>query len=582
MAATRRTVYVASTGDDTSGQGTQTRPFRTIERARSLIRQQGWNVGMAANQVVSIAPGTYWDVGTATLTEADSGSNGFYVVYECSGGPGEAILNGGVVINPASWVNVSGSIYKAPLSGKVYTMWENGVRGRAARTPKLDPGVGFPCSFAPYYTSTGVASSASVLQYDPLDFDPSPWALEDVGILAWSQIIGANIAWFSDTHPATALDTGTHRITLANNGLKFSAYAATGSRYFMQGPLELLTEAGEFVCAGGFLYYWARDGAIASQEIVVPTATDVIRMAGNAVGSRVSYVHFDGLALNYTDFDSWYRFGEVQALISPSDDYAAQRQNPNVRHGLVYMENTDHCKVTRCHGKNSGFAGLYKYGAGQHNTIQGCWFEHAGSSTVYIEGPTPGGDDIMTANTYWDLKLNNFGELAGDGEGIHVNQSSTNVLRYMLIENGPRYGMELTGWNSGTYTTGFWTTANDVSYIKILNVGQDSGDLGALTCNFFNRTGVNYFDQIIVDGVNAQSSVLDVPPVGFFTDNETNGQHLSNIQVTNTQGAQFRINDSGGHVYTNCSFLPDGSANPSFNAALMDAANIGLTADFPF
>jgi hypothetical protein len=586
VATTRRTVYIDPTGSDTSGQGTQLRPFRTVERARSLIRQRGWNSGMATNQVVNIAPGDYWNHGTATLTEADSGSNGFSVVYQCSGAPGTAKLNGGIIIDPASWVLVSGSVYKTPLPGKVYTMWENGVRGRAARLPKLAPGVGFPCARAPYFTSAGVSANSTTLQYNPVDFDPSTWTLGDIGITDWSSFpISPLSAWFSDTHGLTARDTTAKQFTLDNNGLKFdAATGATGSRYFVSGALPMLTEAGEFVCTGGFLYYWARDGAIASQQIVVPTTQDLISMKGNSTSTRVSNVQFDGLALQYTDFDSWYRFGDVRR--TSVDPYGWQRQNANVRHGLVYMENTDHCKVTRCHGKNSGFAGLYMREYGQQNTIQDCWFEYAGTSTVYVEGRGPGEGDIIGNNTYWDLKLNNFGELAGDGEGLHLNQSGNNVLRYMLIQNGPRYGVELSGWNvDGTGGAGVnYTTGNVVSFIKIQNVAQDSGDMGALTCNFFNRAGVNTFDQIIIDGANAHSSMLDAAPNGVFLDNETDGQHLSNIQVGNVGGALFRTNDSpaGTHVITNCSFLPNGSANPSFNPALMDAANIGTTSAFPY
>jgi hypothetical protein len=574
-----RTIYVSPSGDDTTGQGTSRRPFRTIERARSLIRARGYNVSMTADQIVSLAPGEYWDVGTSTFTEADSGSNGFNVVYQVDGDPGDAKLYGGRVVT--DWTLHSGSIYKTPLPGKVYTLWENGRRAHQARFPKLNPGVSYPNAYAPYFLSTGVANSPTLLGYDTNDIDPSGWNnLADVSVVVWSQVF-LNTAWFTDHVAVASVDTGTNRLTLAQK-MKFYGYSSTAARYFVQGDLTMLTEPGEFVCSGGWLYYWPRDGAIASQEIVVPTVQDVISLKGNDTSTPVADLQFDGLEIQYSDFVDWYRFGVHKDDQSAPWDYGYQRQNENVEHALIRMENVDGVQVTRCHLKNSGLAGIYQKEWVQNCNIEDTWVEHAGSSCIYSQGRSPGLGDILKNNRYWNIKTSEFGEIAGDGSGIHINQSGGNVLRYILIENGPRYGLELSGWGHDDHPN--YTTNNDGKYIKVTGVGQDSGDMGAITINFLDRTGVNYLDQILIDAIHAHASMLDVPPNAAFCDNESDGQHLSNVWATNIQNNQFRTNDSpaGTHVLTNCSFLSNGLPNPDFDSSLVDVANIGVTSSFPF
>ena len=54
------------------------------------------------------------------------------------------------------------------------------------------------------------------------------------------------------------------------------------------------------------------------------------------------------------------------------------------------------------------------------------------------------------------------------------------------------------------------------------------------------------------------------------------------MQVLDQQGLQLRYNASDGATLTNTSFLQNGQANGAFNAGLMDTANIGVTAAFPY
>ena len=102
--------YVAPTGDD--GQaGSEAAPFRTLERARTAAR--ALTAGMTGDIVVYLRGGVYPLTTTVTFDAADSGLNGFHVIYAAY--PGETpVLSGGQRLT--NWTAAGGNLYRAPAS----------------------------------------------------------------------------------------------------------------------------------------------------------------------------------------------------------------------------------------------------------------------------------------------------------------------------------------------------------------------------------------------------------------------------------------------------------------------------------
>src|SRR5207244_599178 len=71
-AATQATYYVASTGNDTN-PGTITSPFRTLQRARDVVRTV--NANMTGDINVFLRGGTYPVSSTIDFGSGDSGTN---------------------------------------------------------------------------------------------------------------------------------------------------------------------------------------------------------------------------------------------------------------------------------------------------------------------------------------------------------------------------------------------------------------------------------------------------------------------------------------------------------------------------
>ena len=71
-------IYVSPDGND-SNSGSSESPFKTLERAKAEVRVH--NSNMSGNIIVNIASGVYYMDNTLEFTQADSGTNGFSVIY---------------------------------------------------------------------------------------------------------------------------------------------------------------------------------------------------------------------------------------------------------------------------------------------------------------------------------------------------------------------------------------------------------------------------------------------------------------------------------------------------------------------
>ncbi|MBN2442995.1 MAG: carbohydrate-binding protein, partial [Spirochaetales bacterium] len=121
--------YVSDAGSDTN-PGTPGSIFRTFSGARTKVREYIANNGMSEDIRVIFSAGTYYNAGTVVFSEADSGINGYRVIY----GSGETNPNNKVIIAGGSritgWVSYNGSIYRKniPLS-KPRDLFENRRKG---------------------------------------------------------------------------------------------------------------------------------------------------------------------------------------------------------------------------------------------------------------------------------------------------------------------------------------------------------------------------------------------------------------------------------------------------------------------
>jgi hypothetical protein len=153
FAAVQTTLYVSPSGDD-SNAGTLASPLLTIAGAQAQVR--AINSNMTGDIMVYLRGGTYTISSPIVFTAADSGTNGFHVIYEAYNSE-VPVISGGVQVT--GWTLDHGSVYKASLSRstKLRNLFVNGVRASITLSPAPITGQGFAGTFTVAGTEPWVA-----------------------------------------------------------------------------------------------------------------------------------------------------------------------------------------------------------------------------------------------------------------------------------------------------------------------------------------------------------------------------------------------------------------------------------------
>ncbi|GLY88551.1 hypothetical protein [Actinoallomurus iriomotensis] len=572
--------YVSPNGADSAG-GTVRSPWRTVQHARDYIAGHGLNRHMHCDIDVNLRAGDYPVDQTIAFTGADSGSNGHRVVYRSSDGPGKARLLGAKQVT--GWESYKDKIYRAQIGTghSVHTLYEGDRRATTARYPNR----GTDETWAPYLRATldpERRNSQTWLTFKPGVWDQN-WDLHDAQVVIWS---GGKWSWFTDTDPIKNMSWNKNLATLLYPTRYSIQTDDPGSRYFIQNSLDFLDQAGEYYydSATGWLYYWPRDGKI-DTPVWAPSVQTIVSVTGGSAGAPAHDLTFDGLAFEYTDFVDWYRFAWNSAGDSGTaheyQDYDRQIELPRNRFGAITLTHTTGVDLHALHVTNTGWEGVYLTGRADHDTISDGYFAHIGGDGVKIEGPYPGEGDIANHNVITDDYFDYYGELVpGDASAVELLDSGSNVVSHSVMQHSARYAVSMravtTAANADDYAQG-----NALSYLKIAHVGEDSGDTGAIYAygvqNFDPHTMNSSVDQVTIDDVRADPSMVDAPPRGVHMDFGGCGFNFSNIQVTNVQGDQYH-----GPSAAECNEFANDSWRDGFDTSKMRYDQIGLTAQFPY
>jgi hypothetical protein len=589
--------WISPTGNDLTNTGASNSPWATIGKARDHIRTNNLNTNMAADIVVNITPGTYVIGSAVNFGPADSASNGYSIVYRAANGPGTVNLVGSADVN--GWSQHSGNIWKINVGvGKpVGTIYENGVRGRLARSPNHIPHDRYPQAQAPYKLSAGAyggydaASNRDWLEYAPGDF--SSFTVTSATQVTWWGF-GGYRDWGMWSPALLQLDTSARRLYLTRSHVDsppavYPAGTPPGAdRYFVKGVLSFLDAPGEFYYSttDGWLYYSSRAGGDPSaQDMRVPLSSSqtLISVQGSAPGTHAHHLKFDGLTLAYSNYGT-------------------------ANQGTLALRSTDHIEVLNCHFHNVGNSAIYMYSDNDHNLVYGCWIEHCGVGGIWVINSlnrTQYPNNKSEFNVISNCKIHDLGEVlvfATLTAGVLLFDTNDCEVSYCDISNSARYAISLRGhWSTqnkpGQEDNGFHFSRNNTfKYLRLTDCMTDSGDGAIMHAAHCNGSGdplghdnINYWQQILISGAYADISMEDWAPNGIFFDHPDSClyQNLSNIQIdwvqaqndihhpTNTGPYRGNVNPIESQTTYNLSWLS------GFNESLMQYAQIGLKADFP-
>ncbi|HSY18436.1 MAG TPA: hypothetical protein VK815_08885 [Candidatus Acidoferrales bacterium] len=294
--------YVSPTGSD-ANPGTKSMPFLTLAYARDTAR--ALNRDMQGDIIVNVRGGTYTLKAPLEFGPADSGTNGFKVIYRAYGDE-IPVINGGVQVT--DWQPDHDRIFSANLDSdsKLRNLFVNGTRATMAQAEFKGQGAwgefvvkgNEPWAETPGKTLDGI-------KFDAADV-PQLTNAGDVELLqhrTWNFLV------------LCARDVTTEGSnTVIKLQQPYGAIAATmawgcnlnpSSKFTIRNAYEFLNRPGQFYFnrVTHTLYYYAREGEDMSKAVVIaPLSQGLLRISGTATNNRVKNLVFTGLTFSY---DHW-------------------------------------------------------------------------------------------------------------------------------------------------------------------------------------------------------------------------------------------------------------------------------------
>ncbi|MGR6761295.1 right-handed parallel beta-helix repeat-containing protein [Paenibacillus sp. T2-29] len=472
--------YVSTTGNDITGTGTLSNPWKTIQKAADT---------MTAGDTCIIRGGTYRE----TVTLHTSGTSAKPINFEAYTGENVTVSGADPV---TGWKNYSGSIYYAEMKGslgtknQIFVNKQMQFEARWPNSPTLDP-----LNLA--YATVDSGSTTTIKDGD-LTQAPGYW----VGKTVWSV-------------PGTGYKSYKSTITSSSDGSitfdQIDTAATGGNSYYITGNLEDLDSAGEwyFDSITGRLYLWAPGGVdpntltveakkrtyafdLSSRSYINITGINIF--ASSIKMSNSNYCKVSNMIAEYVSHDSDVtRQYSTGIFMSGTNNELRDSTLTYSSGNLVSIEGTGNKVINNLiHEANYSAAdipAIYLLGANHlisHNTVY-----NAGRHLIFM--PTQN-SQIQYNNLYNAGKLTKdcgiLYEFAWDGQGtvIHHNYIHDNLAKNysgtgIYLDNGSKGYIVHHNVVWGNYTGIRLNTPSNFNLIYN-NTTYSNGNVGYWGSNF--------------------------------------------------------------------------------------------------
>ncbi len=330
-------LYVSTEGND-SGNGSQSSPFKTPQRAAEEVRKYS---GGGKDITINIAGGTYYMDEPLVLTEKDSPSGDTRVIFK---GEEDTVFSGGVEIT--GWEQHDGDIWKIKLPD---TFGENHVTGLFINNEEktLSHSESYYDSIG-WYNAKGINTENGVEGSIVSQNQLKPFKSTDGLMMRWQW------SWRQLWVPVERMETDFDGDTAVvfkypefNNLIRYSGFPHK-FKFWLQNAYELMDTPGEFFYnkSENTMYYFKEESEdLAAAKTVVPNIEKLLIIKGANDANKVKNITVRGITFTQTADYRKFRYGakSMQATVhwDWSDDEGYLYPQQNIMQASVEIANAD-------------------------------------------------------------------------------------------------------------------------------------------------------------------------------------------------------------------------------------------------
>ncbi len=431
--------YVDPVSGNNANNGTSpATAFKTLEKARQAVDLV--NASMTEDITVHLRGGIHRLSSTLTLGPADSGTNGFDVVYRNYGSE-VPVISGGVDLS-GGWVlhDVAQNIYKKTgVNFPFRQLTVNASSAIRSRTPNQTNAD----TLGPYFTIVGISSANQEVFANRADVE------------GWSGVAGlANVEMVMHPHwyqyrgridPVASYQNATQvrfKFQSPENGSIFAKgddfwnSATYPVPYFFENSIDFLDAEGEWFhdTASSTLYYKPRPGEyMPTATVEAPVLERLIQITGGSSSNKVRNVRFEGLTFTQTGWNGPSTKGSAMT------QGARELVQPFAKHGAITAQYADNVEFAFCKFRFLGFTAISYVKGVTGGSIRNCEFRWLSGNGIVIHDD--GNANPAEGDTCQNIRIVNngisrIGQQYSNGIGI----VSYFVKRMLIADNEISYG----------------------------------------------------------------------------------------------------------------------------------------------
>jgi hypothetical protein len=470
----QKVFYISPAGSDT-GDGSLVRPFKSIEKAKQLLRKWKATVYLRAGDYIFTKP--------LVFNASDSRKPNEQVIYKAYGG--EKVVFSSATVQHLSWEPYKNNILVAAIDTNLAwdQLFVNGQLQRMARYPNYQPG-------AKIYGGTDSAATSKER------------------IATWQNPAGGYLhamhkSEWGDFHFRIKGKNKNDQLDLEGGWQNNRQNGLHTSQRFVENIFEELDTQNEWFAdkTNGLLYYFPPTQFAASAAVIQsPQLKHLVEFRGTE-RHPVENIRLEGIVFTHT-----------LRTFMQTDDPLLRSDWTIYRGGAVLFEGAANCSISQCSFIDLGGNAVFFNGFNKNDSVSSSLFTQLGASAICFVGdtsavrnplyeyrqslplaaldrtPGPKNNSFPSQCVAYDNLIHDIGTIEKQVAGVQVSMSQDITVSHNTIYQTPRAGINI---NDGTWG------GHVIEFNDVFNTVMETGDHGA-----FNSWGRDRFWHPVRDSMN--------------------------------------------------------------------------------